>query len=1245
MNGTNGFGRISPAALTAAVLFQVGSPAVGQVADPNFRLQLLHAADQEGAAAAVKDAPNFSAVLNALRSQPAIADATLTLSSGDAFIPGLFFGASEAVYGSPGIADIQIQNELGFQAIAFGNHEFDFGTETLTGLIDGTATGSVLGVDFGGTDFPYLSTNLDFSADANLAGLEINGGGTPQANTVTRSVVIVQSGETFGIIGATTPTLDSISSPGEVGISPAAFDANPTGEQLDALATEIQAEVDALLAAHPSMNKVILLAHMQRIDIELALAERLVDVDIIVAGGSNTRLFDANDRMRDGDTNQGEYPQFVTNAGGTTTAVVNTDGSYKYVGRLVIDFDAAGNLIPGSYDPLISGAYATDDQGVSDLGAQGLIDGEIQAIAEAIEAQIIATESNVFGVADVYLNGNRSGTGEIADPDGVRTQETNLGNLTADANLATAQDYDSTVVVSIKNGGGIRAPIGQILVPPGGSEPQRLPNEEVRGSDGVVVKPEGGISENDIKTTLAFNNGLTLLTLTKEELVAVLEHGVSALPGVAGQFPQISGVKFAFDPDRPAGDRILSAGVFDGAGNLLAELARDGELVGDPVETFRIVTLDFLAAPRFDGAGNYTGGGDGYPFPNTNEDPSVGEVGDPAVIARVDRVALSDENGGAETGMATFATDGSEQDALAEYLAVNFPVGDQAFQAKDVGPGRDGRIQNLAQRSGTALLPPAPPKDAIRLSVLGTYTAGLFDEGAQEIAAHDPQTQRLFVTNAADASLDILDISDPAQPTLHKRLNLADLLGIEEEDNVEVGPNSVAVQGGVVAVAVGRETSDEALPLPGLVAFLDTDGDLLGSVEVGYLPDMLTFTPDQNWLLVANEGEPKDDYSFDPEGSVSVIRLNRCQAHWWPRGLPPRANARHRDCGFDVRQSDVRTADFGFFNRFDYWLRRQGVRLYGPGATVAQDLEPEYIAVSADSRTAYVTLQENNAVAVVNIPLAWALRIEPLGLKDWEHTGSGLDASNRDDTINITHWPVRGMYQPDAIAAFQAGRDTYLITADEGDARDYDAFSEEARVADLTLDPRAFPDAAELQADAALGRLKTTTATGDLDGDGDFDEIHAYGGRSFTIWRARGNRILGPVYDSGSLLEELTAALLPTEFNSNNDENGSFDSRSDDKGPEPEGVTVGRVGDRVYAFIGLERIGGVMVFDVSNPRAPAFVQYVNNRDFGGDAKAGTAGDLGPEGLLFIPAAESPIQAPLLAVTNEVSGTTTLYRID
>ncbi|MEO1651258.1 MAG: Ig-like domain-containing protein, partial [Pseudomonadota bacterium] len=456
-----------------------------------FTLELLHFGDQEANAATIDNIDNLSGVLNALRAEDigndGEPDNTLTLSSGDAIIPGLFFDASEAVFGAQGIADIQIQNELGVEAIALGNHEFDLGTGLLAGLIDGSAPGGFTDPAFNGTDlegadfegalFPYLSANLDFSTDPNLAPLEAAGGQDTDllANTVTSSSVSDVNGELIGIVGATVPTIRSISSPGDdLGIAPAWASGTPTDAELDALAAILQDEVDALLAANPTLNKVILLSHMQQISIEFDLAERLENVDIIVAGGSNTRLVDGDDRLRDGDSAQGTYPGFVTNAGGTTTAVVNTDGNYKYVGRLVIDFDDDGNIIADSYDEAVSGAYATDDQGVADLGAESLIDVEIDAITDAIQDQIVATESNVFGVSDVFLNGNRSGTFAADDPDGVRTQETNLGNLTADANLAYANEVieaeglGDPVVISIKNGGGIRANIGQIVVPAGG---------------------------------------------------------------------------------------------------------------------------------------------------------------------------------------------------------------------------------------------------------------------------------------------------------------------------------------------------------------------------------------------------------------------------------------------------------------------------------------------------------------------------------------------------------------------------------------------------------------------------------------------------------------------------------------------------------------------------------------------------------------------------------------------------------
>ncbi|MCB0106828.1 MAG: esterase-like activity of phytase family protein, partial [Caldilineaceae bacterium] len=265
--------------------------------------------------------------------------------------------------------------------------------------------------------------------------------------------------------------------------------------------------------------------------------------------------------------------------------------------------------------------------------------------------------------------------------------------------------------------------------------------------------------------------------------------------------------------------------------------------------------------------------------------------------------------------------------------------------------------------------------------------------------------------------------------------------------------------------------------------------------------------------------------------------------------------------------------------------------------------------------------------------------VTPIVLGIIHLTPVGLDASDRDEAINIQPWPVFGMYQPDAIAAYTVDGATYLLTANEGDARDYDGYSEEMRVGDMVLDLTVFPNAAELQANAKLGRLNSTTAGTDTNGDGLVDRILTYGARSFSIWSSTGEL----VWDSGSTIEEILAEQYPDDFNANGD-NGSFDNRSDDKGAEPETVTVGVINGVPYAFVGLERIGGVMVFDVSDPTAPHFIEYVNNRDFSVDTETESAGDIAPEGLKFVAGEESPTGTPLLLVANEVSGSTTIYEI-
>ena len=493
---------------------------------------------------------------------------------------------------------------------------------------------------------------------------------------------------------------------------------------------------------------------------------------------------------------------------------------------------------------------------------------------------------------------------------------------------------------------------------------------------------------------------------------------------------------------------------------------------------------------------------------------------------------------------------------------------------------------------------------SIELEEIGSYRTGIFDGSAAEIVDYDEKTQRLFVINASDQTIDVLDASDPGNPTLISQIDITPYGN---------NANSVAIRRGIVAAAVQNHVKTD----PGSVVFFDTDGNFINQITVGALPDMLTFSPNGVWLLIANEGEPNDDYSIDPEGSVSIIRVPFSKLFI-----------------AKLTDTDVVTLDFKKYN--DQPIDPQ-IRIFGPNATVAQDLEPEYIAVSQNSRYAWVTLQENNALAKIDIWRKKVLKLIPLGTKD--HLVYPLDPSDKNG-VKIEPWPVKGMYQPDGIASYRYHGKTFLVTANEGDSRDYDTFSEEARVEGLPLDFTVFPNQRDLKDEKKLGRLQVTRMNGDTDGDFDFDELYAFGARSFSIWTGDGQQ----VYDSGDDFEQYIAKNRFTGFNADNVENNKFDTRSDNKGPEPEGVAIGRILNRYFAFIGLERVGGIMVYDITNPYDVKFVQYVNNRTFNGDPASDTTGDLGPEGLHVIPRHKSPNGYPLLVVGNEVSGSTTIYNI-
>ncbi len=543
---------------------------------------------------------------------------------------------------------------------------------------------------------------------------------------------------------------------------------------------------------------------------------------------------------------------------------------------------------------------------------------------------------------------------------------------------------------------------------------------------------------------------------------------------------------------------------------------------------------------------------------------------------------------------------------------------------------------SIALLSASVTAGASPPSKEISLDPIGTYRDGAFDVSAAEIVAHDPDTQRLFVVNAdpADPAIDVLDISTPSLPTL-----------VRSFTGLGGTPNSVDVNDGVVAVAVENPVKDQ----PGDVVFLDTDGELLNRVQVGALPDMLTFTPDGQRVVVANEGEPRarleDDDGLpaynpdtDPVGSISIIDLQR-----------------------GVARASVRTAGFEAFDRDE--LIAQGVRLNPAVPTAAQDLEPEYVTVSQDSRTAWAVLQEANAIAEIDLRRGVVTNVVALGRKDHSVLGSGLDPSDRDGADIRPVDNLYGIHMPDGIANVRFRGQTYILTANEGDARAYAGLTDESRVRDLrnvtangsgprenALCADEFPDRAQLVEQNQLGRLTVSTIDGYDPVDECFFELHAFGARSFSVFTTDGDL----VWDSGDQFEQLTLDAYPDFFNSGHDE-VEFDNRSDNKGPEPEGITVEKLNGRTYAFIGFERIGGVVTYDVTNPTAPVLVDYVNNRDFaaqlagqeelGDEFEPGLeSGDLGPEGITVIQAGDSPTGTALVVVANEVSGTTTIFEV-
>ena len=688
----------------------------------SFELQILHGSDFEGGLlAATGTARNFAAVVDRLEDTYVN---SITVSSGDNFIPGPFNASQSdpalrtpiqnayaSILGIPASSltglregairgDVAILNAIGIQASAVGNHDFDLGPVPLgdaTNLIKATGTAPTT-ISSIGTQFPYLSSNLNFAGEPSLSGRftsELRDASTyaitaatlndpvalNAAATADRSfapwTIITENGERIGVIGLTTQLEASLTSLGGVTVLDPAGDGGR--DNTTELAGIVQGYADQLTAQ--GVNKIVLLSHLQQYQLELELAPKLRGVDVIVAGGSHEVFTNPANPARPGQVVAQAYPVLRTGLDGNPIAVVNTGAEYTYVGRLVVTFDAAGVIQPASINPTISGGYATTDEYVNTLYAgadpyaAGTRGGIVSSLTTTINGVIGAKDGNFFGFTDVYLEGRRTQ---------VRTEETNLGALSADANLFVGRQFDPGVAVSFKNGGGIRFEIGAFTTDEF-ARPIPPPANSISG------KPSGGVSQLDIENSLRFNNALSVVSVTAENLARVFEFSAALFRAgtTPGGYGQVGGVSYSFDPTQTAqvlgangavttaGQRVRNLAILNADGTVADVIVQNGVLQGNAARAIRLVTLSFIAD-----------GGDANPLPFYTIAGSRTDL--------LDNAALPD-------GAATFTGKGSEQDALAEYMRARFGTATTAFAEPETTPSGDTRIQNLAVRTDTVL--------------------------------------------------------------------------------------------------------------------------------------------------------------------------------------------------------------------------------------------------------------------------------------------------------------------------------------------------------------------------------------------------------------------------------------------------------------------------------------------------------------------------------------------------------------
>jgi alkaline phosphatase len=1323
--------------LSTAVVCSLVSTSLAQ-ANASFRLQVLHASDMEADVVSLETAPRFAALVDKLEDSTEV-DASVTIAAGDTFIPGAFLSAGNdattkdslklalgQLFGfnangtatdlreSAGRPDIAILNAIGFDASCIGNHEFDLGsTEFASIILPDVRSGGLSKLRHYGAAFPYLSANLDFSAvpssESALAArstssvlpisrfranpstdstyVSTNSTHIAQHPKIAKSAIIERGTQKIGVLGVTPPDLANISSPGRVAVTgpQGATLTSPRTYDLNALAAHLQPVIDDLRSN--GCNKIILATQLQQIENEKGLASKLDGVDIIVAGGSGTIYMNQTANLLPGDSAAGPYPFATTDKNGKTVVIVSTDGQYQYLGRLLVDFNANGDIVAFNGDTIPATAAQVTALWGSDANlayASGTRGGTVKALTDAVGAVINSKDGLILGKSSVYLEGRRTA---------VRQQETNFGNLSADANLWYAKQYDATTRVSLKNGGGIRNAIGSTSAN-GTLQPTK--------ANLTANKTAGDISRLDVEDSLKFNNALTVVTVKASQLKMLLEHGVAGSNGsgadknTPGQFSQLGGLVAAADLSRTAqtytssnnvistvnaGERIRYVALTDAQGNPTDVIVANGQVL-EPDRFMRMVTLNFLANAGSTGSDF---GGDNYPFPYISR------------LNGVESYDRKDLNSGSLTpalpgnfpALSTFAGNGTEQDAFAEYLlafhsTTPFGITDKTVdldrRISQITPGSAPQIDAIPKaaiaqagvpfsylltagnyatafssstlpswltlNSTTGLLSGNPPAWGVEDLIVtasngnGTDTETLrinlraedsvfqtikFLGGASlptggEIV--DYANGKVLTTNSGNGThkVEILTISSSGAFTGNSTsVDLSSVFGGAQ--NINSISSVVADQRGF-GVATVIPTGTGSADFGKIAIFNIETRAILKTLDVGYHPDSVAITPDGTKLVVVNEGEYGSTDKDVPEtvnrpGSISIVDISSVNS------AAVTAN---------LTQSNVKTFDFSSANLANgvsiTGLRNPRLDTLTTKTPNPADIEPEY--ATATNTKAYVTLQENNAIAVFDFATSKYSAIFELGTIEQLIDASDRDGANNTTSIAIND-SVHGLPMPDTIANFIRNGSVFLLTANEGDARPDDADIARGSALSANFISSLATNSTYTSNSTGIGRLNFLRFEGDDNYDGKIELPTMMGTRSFTIWNGSNGTL---VYDSGSTLEMFAAANDPETFNTNSGSLANTDTRSDDKGPEPEAIAYASLGGRHYAFVGAERQNGIYAFDISDFSKVKVVGYFNTISSTQDSGAAY---ISPESIKFIRAGTNPSDKNLLVVGYEGTG--------